>query len=48
MKNATKYRKKNLKEISQYIEGQWNINNILIAGDYNQYIESNEIQEFYH
>ena len=34
-------------EFKQYIKKQSQINDILIAGDFNQFIGSNEIQKFY-
>ena len=43
VKNATKYRKEILTKIKQYIEEQIQINDIFIAGDFNQFIGSNEI-----
>ena len=46
IKNATKYRKEILNEIIQYIEGQRNINDILIVENYNQFIETMKYKNF--
>ena len=43
IKNAAKYRKELLSKIEEYIASQQQINDILIAGNFNQFIGSNEI-----
>ena len=43
MKNATTYRKSISQEILQYIQSCENVNDIVIRGDYNQFIGVNEI-----
>ena len=46
-KNETQYRKQILKEIKDYVAKQEYINDIIVAGDLNQLVDSNEIQQFY-
>jgi len=46
VKNSNKYRKEILSQIEEYVNSN-NIDEIIIAGDYNQQISSNEIKQFY-
>ena len=47
VKSANTYRKEILNEIKQYIKSKSNINDTMIAGDFNQFISSNKIQVFF-
>ena len=47
MKSVVTYRKKVLNEIKQYIQSTQEITDIIIAGDYNQYIREKEIWKFH-
>jgi len=46
-KGVGEYHKEVLREIEQHITNQTEINNIIIMGDYNQDITSNEIKSFF-
>ena len=47
MNTLTKYRKEIFKEILDHIKNNPEINDIIIGGDYNQYLNDNEVKRFH-
>ena len=46
-KKLTQYRKEILSEIKKYVKDNEDLEEIILAGDFNQDITSNEVQQFF-
>ena len=47
MSTSTVYRKELFKDVEMHVRNNTDINNIIIAGDYNQYLNDNEVRKFH-